>query len=93
VADGSLVDEKSAWAAIMNNKQGIEWACQQGQGAHNNLSSYRVKLEGCLSPIKLTKTIPNTQLCKLYRNNKAIIQSINTITQRQPSLGGQTIKY
>jgi hypothetical protein len=65
VADGSLLEGKGTWAAIMTDKRGVELASQQGQVTHNNLSSYRVELEGCLGALKLTKTIPGIQSCTL----------------------------
>jgi hypothetical protein len=48
IADGSLLEGKGIWAAMMTYKRGVEIASQQGQVTHNNLSSYRVDLEGCL---------------------------------------------
>jgi ribonuclease HI len=87
VADGSLLEGKGTWAAIMIDKRGVELASQQGKVTHNNLSSYRVELEGCLGALKLTKTIPGIQSCTLYCDNKAVIHRLNTIIHRQPSTG------
>jgi hypothetical protein len=87
VADGSLLEGKGTWAAIMIDKRGVELASQQGQVTHNNLSSYRVELEGCLGALKLTNTIPGIQSCMLYCDNKAVIHRLNTIIHRQPSIG------
>jgi hypothetical protein len=77
VADGSLLEGKGTWAAIMTDKRGVEIASQQGQVTHNNLCSYRVDLEGCLGALKLTKTIPSIQSCTLHCDNKAVIHTIN----------------
>jgi ribonuclease HI len=87
VADGSLLEGKGTWAAIMNDKRGVELASQQGQVTHNNLSSYRVELEGCLGALKLTKIILGIQSCTLYCYNKAVVHRLNTIIHRQPSTG------
>jgi ribonuclease HI len=87
VEDGSLLDRNRTWAAIMTDKHGVKLASQQGQVAHNNLSSYRVELEGCLGALKLTKKPLNIHSCILYCNNKVVIQRIKTITHRQPSIG------
>jgi hypothetical protein len=87
VADGSLIEGKGTWAAIMTDKRGVEIASCQGQVRHNNLNSYRVELKGCLGAILMTKTLPNLQSCALYCDNKAVIHRINIITQRQPSAG------
>jgi ribonuclease HI len=87
VADGSLLKGKGTWAAIMTDKRGVELASQQCQVTHNNLSSYRVELEGCLGAIKLTNTIPGIQSCTLYCDNKAVIHRLHTIIHRQLSTG------
>jgi hypothetical protein len=44
VSDGSLIEGKGTWAAIMTDKRGVEIASCQGQVRQNNLNSYRVEL-------------------------------------------------
>jgi hypothetical protein len=86
MANGSLLEGKGTWAAIMTDKRGVE-ASQQAQETHINLSSYIVELKGFLGELKLDKTIPKIQSCALYCENKAVIHRINTIIHRQPSTG------
>jgi hypothetical protein len=59
VADGSMIDGKGTWLAIMTDRRGVELASQQGQVKHNKLSSFRVKFKGYLGEIKLAKSIFN----------------------------------
>jgi hypothetical protein len=42
VSDGSLIDGKGTWAAIMTDKRGVEIASHQGQVKYNNLNIYIV---------------------------------------------------